>query len=183
MPMKPSRIVLSSSSPNGPCLSYYSTRCPKLPSRPVLLYFAGADRHAATTVERPSLPRTAHLTASLVVVLLAASTLWTGTQLAEAGSTTRFEPGTCPITPEPIPPRRTPRGRLLAVPGSRPTPSGGPIRLPGAIIPAASESPPPDPIVFMTGGPGAAAILDIPMLIDAGVNRDRDLIIMSQRGT
>jgi len=55
--------------------------------------------------------------------------------------------------------------------------------LPVAIIPAASESPPPDPIVFMTGGPGAAAILDIPMLIDAGVNRDRDLIIMSQRGT
>src|SRR5215475_12276855 len=59
MPMKPSRIVLSSSSPNGPCLSYYSTRCPKLPSKLVLLYFAGADRHAASTVERPTFPRTA----------------------------------------------------------------------------------------------------------------------------
>jgi len=57
--MKPSRIVLSSSSSNGPYLSYYSTRCPKLPSKLVLLYFAGADRHAASTVERPTFPRTA----------------------------------------------------------------------------------------------------------------------------
>src|SRR5215475_6583140 len=102
MPMKPSRIVLSSGSPTGPYLSYHSTRCPKLPGKLVLLYFAGADRHAASTVVRPRLPGTALLTASLVVVLLVASTLWTGAQPAEAGSTARFEPGTCPITPEPI---------------------------------------------------------------------------------
>ncbi|MEJ8672600.1 alpha/beta fold hydrolase [Streptomyces sp. MS1.AVA.1] len=35
----------------------------------------------------------------------------------------------------------------------------------------------------MTGGPGGDAIGDIPFLIDAGVNRTRDLIVMAQRGT
>src|ERR1700759_118205 len=35
----------------------------------------------------------------------------------------------------------------------------------------------------MTGGPGAAAILDIPFLVDAGINRNRELIVMAQRGT
>jgi pimeloyl-ACP methyl ester carboxylesterase len=35
----------------------------------------------------------------------------------------------------------------------------------------------------MAGGPGEAAILDVPFLVDAGVNADRDVIIMNQRGT
>jgi pimeloyl-ACP methyl ester carboxylesterase len=35
----------------------------------------------------------------------------------------------------------------------------------------------------MTGGPGAAAILDTPFLVHAGVNRNHELIIMAQRGT
>jgi pimeloyl-ACP methyl ester carboxylesterase len=104
-------------------------------------------------------------------------------QPAEAGSTARFEPGTCPHTPEPIPALQTARCGYLVVPESRSTPNGRTIRLAVAIVPAASESPQPDPVVFMTGGPGAAAILDTPFLVDAGVNRDRELIIMSQRGT
>ncbi|MFJ6837015.1 alpha/beta fold hydrolase [Streptomyces sp. NPDC091209] len=35
----------------------------------------------------------------------------------------------------------------------------------------------------MSGGPGGDTMADIPFLIDAGVNRDRDLIVMAQRGT
>ncbi len=35
----------------------------------------------------------------------------------------------------------------------------------------------------MAGGPGEAAILDTPFLVDGGINRNRDLIIMDQRGT
>ncbi|WP_432076373.1 alpha/beta fold hydrolase [Streptomyces wuyuanensis] len=46
-----------------------------------------------------------------------------------------------------------------------------------------SPRPRPDPIVFFTGGPGSDAIGDIPLLTEAGLNRDRDLVIMSQRGT
>src|SRR5262245_15969229 len=129
MPMKPSRIVLSSSSPNGLYLSYYSTRCPKLPSKLVLVYFAGADRHAASTVERPTFPRTA------LVVRRPGSCVNTldGRQPAEAGSTARFEPGTCPITPEPIPALQTAQCGFLVVPESRSTLYGQTIRLPVAM--------------------------------------------------
>jgi pimeloyl-ACP methyl ester carboxylesterase len=62
-------------------------------------------------------------------------------------------------------------------------PDGRTIRLSVAIVPARAKSPKPDPVVFMTGGPGEAAIHVIPFLVDAGVNRDRDLIVMGQRGT
>ena len=57
------------------------------------------------------------------------------------------------------------------------------IRLPVAIVPARSKPAARDPIVFMAGGPGEAAILDTPFLVDAGVNANHDVIIMNQRGT
>ena len=47
------------------------------------------------------------------------------------------------------------------VPENRATPNGRTIRLAVAIIPAATQPAQPDPVVFMTGGPGAAAIHDI----------------------
>jgi pimeloyl-ACP methyl ester carboxylesterase len=52
-----------------------------------------------------------------------------------------------------------------------------------AILPPTSATPAPEPIVFMTGGPGASAIDEIPFLVDAGVNQDNTLIVMAQRGT
>ncbi|MFD9462833.1 alpha/beta fold hydrolase [Streptomyces sp. NPDC060027] len=69
------------------------------------------------------------------------------------------------------------------MPENRAHPRGRTIRLAVAIIPAASARPAGDPVVFMTGGPGGDVIGDMPFLIDAGVNRDRDLIVMAQRGT
>ena len=131
----------------------------------------------------PLLARTAVLAASLGLVLLAAPTLSTGAQPSDAGPTPRFEPGPCPATPEPIPALQTARCGHLVVPENRSIPDGRTIRLAVAIVRAASAPSPPDPVVFMTGGPGAAAILDTPFLVDAGVNRDRDLIIMAQRGS
>jgi pimeloyl-ACP methyl ester carboxylesterase len=106
-----------------------------------------------------------------------------GADSSEAGSTARFEPGPCPNTPAPIPALQTARCGSLVVPESRSKPNGRTIRLAVAIVPAVSESPQPDPVVFMTGGPGATGILDTPFLVDAGINRNRDLIIMAQRGT
>ena len=84
---------------------------------------------------------------------------------------------------EPIPALQTARCGYLVVPENRSKLGGRAIRLAVAIVPAASAAPQPDPVVFMTGGPGAAAILDTPFLVDAGINRDRDLIIMTQRGS
>lgn len=116
------------------------------------------------------------LAAALVGVVLAGSR-------AQAQPVPRFEPASCPDTPEPIPALETAQCGHLIVAENRATPSARTIRLTVAIVPAASASPEPDPIVFMTGGPGAAAILDAQILVDARINADRDLIILAQRGS
>lgn len=125
---------------------------------------------------RPTV-RSTFVTAALGLVLAAA------TAVHAQGSTPRFEPGPCPETPEPIPALETAECGHLIVPENRANPTGRTIRLAVAIVAAQSPTPEPDPIVFMTGGPGAAAILDTPFLVEAGVNRNRDLIIMAQRGS
>ncbi|MFJ8630264.1 hypothetical protein [Streptomyces sp. NPDC093568] len=91
----------------------------------------------------------------------------------------RFVPGPCPATPEPIPGRCG----FLEVPENRARRGGPTVRLTVAIIRAESARPAAEPVVFMTGGPGGGAIGDIPFLIDSGLNRNRDLIVMAQRGT
>ena len=50
-------------------------------------------------------------------------------------------------------------------------------------MPAKSRHPAPDPIVYLAGGPGGYPLGEAQALIEAGFNRDRDLIIISQRGT
>ncbi|MFJ5074160.1 alpha/beta hydrolase [Streptomyces sp. NPDC088553] len=94
------------------------------------------------------------------------------------GHPARFVPGPCPETPEPIPGRCG----FLEVPENRTRKKTRTIRTAVAIIPAASAKPAADPVVFMEGGPGGDAIGAIPFLIASQVNRDRDLIVMTQRG-
>ncbi|MEV6954542.1 alpha/beta fold hydrolase [Streptomyces sp. NPDC051183] len=69
------------------------------------------------------------------------------------------------------------------MPENRAHHGGRTIKLPVAIIPATTAKPTEDPVVFMDGGPGDNAFGAIPYLLDAGVNRHRELIIMNQRGT
>ncbi|MCA6091083.1 alpha/beta hydrolase [Streptomyces sp. SCA3-4] len=94
----------------------------------------------------------------------------------------RFVPGPCPATSEPIAALSTARCGLLEVPENRARPGGRTIRLAVAVIAAASAKPATDPVVFMAGGPGADTFDDIPFLVDSGLNRDRELIVMAQRG-
>ncbi|MFI8962728.1 alpha/beta fold hydrolase [Streptomyces sp. NPDC053493] len=89
----------------------------------------------------------------------------------------RFVPGPCPKTPEPIPGRCG----VLEVPESRSHHGGRTVKLTVAVIPAESTTP-AEPVVFMEGGPGGDAIGALPFLIASGLNRDRDLIVMTQRG-
>jgi pimeloyl-ACP methyl ester carboxylesterase len=122
------------------------------------------------------------------IVVLGAATTAVGLAAAPSlepfgGSAAHFESASCPKTPHPIPALKTARCGYLVVPENRKHPNGQTIRNAVAILPAKSKHPKPDPIVFMTGGPGAAAILDIPFLVDAGINQNRELIIMAQRGT
>ncbi|HEY1682777.1 MAG TPA: alpha/beta hydrolase [Candidatus Tumulicola sp.] len=99
--------------------------------------------------------------------------------------TPRFETSACPKTAEPMKALSSARCGFLIVPENRSKPNGRTIRLAVAILPA-QQSPSPmqsEPIAFMAGGPGEAAILDAPFLVDAGINRKHDVVIMNQRGT
>ncbi|MDQ1012608.1 pimeloyl-ACP methyl ester carboxylesterase [Streptomyces sp. V4I23] len=94
-----------------------------------------------------------------------------------------FEPGPCPKTPEPIEALEEARCGTLTVPENRAKPSSRTIKLGVAIVPAAAGTPKPDPIVWFAGGPGDDSVGEAQMAIDGGLNRDRDVIFMSQRGT
>jgi len=71
----------------------------------------------------------------------------------------------------------------LVVPEDRSRPEGRTIRLLVAIIPALSAQPAPDPVVYLAGGPGGIAVGEADFVVAAGFNRDRDLVVMNQRGT
>ncbi|AWI31771.1 alpha/beta fold hydrolase [Streptomyces tirandamycinicus] len=93
-----------------------------------------------------------------------------------------FVPGPCPGTAEPVAALATARCGFLEVPENRARPGGRTIRLAVAVIPATSAKPAQDPVVFMSGGPGGDTFDDIPFLVSSGLNRDRELIVMAQRG-
>lgn len=95
----------------------------------------------------------------------------------------RFAPGPCPRTADPVPALETARCGTLTVPENRSRPKGRKITLSVAIVPAATRRPAPDPIVWFAGGPGDDAISEIQLALDGDLNRDRDLVFMSQRGT
>ena len=105
--------------------------------------------------------------------------------VARTAGDARFEPGPCPRTADPIPDLERAYCGTLTVPEKRSGHKGGrkKIKLAVAIIPAANGRPAPDPIVWLAGGPGDDAVSEIPMALAGGLNRDRDVIFMSQRGT
>ena len=92
-----------------------------------------------------------------------------------------FESAACPTVA--IPALKSARCGFLVVPENRARPNGRTIRLAVAIVPSLSATPAPDPVVYLAGGPGGIAIHEAQIVVDAGVNRDRDLILMDQRGT
>lgn len=71
----------------------------------------------------------------------------------------------------------------LTVPENRDDPKSRTIRILVARVKAASPTPKPDPIVFLAGGPGGAGTLNATGAVAAGMNADRDVIFVNQRGT
>ncbi len=67
-------------------------------------------------------------------------------------------------------------------PEDRSQPSGRTIQLFVAIIPAQSGKSAPDPVVYLGSGPGGIASVEAASVVNAGVNRNRDLVVMNQRG-
>src|SRR5262245_42950525 len=93
-----------------------------------------------------------------------------------------FEPTPCPKLPGADELTKANCGYLV-VPENRSRPSGRTIRLMVAKYPARSPEKRADPIVYLAGGPGDIAPLDVNGLIAADFIRDRDIVVMSQRGT
>ncbi|MFD8733966.1 alpha/beta fold hydrolase [Streptomyces sp. NPDC059618] len=102
---------------------------------------------------------------------------------AGTGGHSRFVPGPCPRTADPIPALEGAHCGTLTVPENRSRPGGRRITLSVAIVSAATRRHEPDPIVWFAGGPGDDAVSEAQLAVDGGLNRDRDVIFMSQRGT
>ncbi len=93
-----------------------------------------------------------------------------------------FEPGPCPSSKASLPELENALCGVLVVPENRTKLNGRTIRLPVAIVPSVSQPPRGEPIVHLTGGPGGDALSEAPTLVASGLNQDRDLILMDQRG-
>ncbi len=72
----------------------------------------------------------------------------------------------------------------LIVPEDRRRPEGRLIRLHYAVFPSEAETPAPDPVVYLHGGPGGGALEQVAWELDAyPFLADRDLIVFDQRGS
>ena len=71
----------------------------------------------------------------------------------------------------------------LVVPENRRKHNGRTIRVAVAIIPASAKAPGAAPLVYLDGGPGGAPIFSAGLAVSSGLNADRDLILVDQRGT
>jgi pimeloyl-ACP methyl ester carboxylesterase len=94
----------------------------------------------------------------------------------------RFEPAPCPKL-QGVEPLADASCGYLVVPENRSQATGRTIRLFVATYPARSPEKRPDPVVFLAGGPGDISPWDVNELIAADFIRDRDIVLMAQRGT
>jgi pimeloyl-ACP methyl ester carboxylesterase len=119
----------------------------------------------------------------LLALLLASPTVAQAAQGAEGTATVpRFEPAPCPKLPGAEELAKASCGYLV-VPENRSRPTGRTIRLMVAKYPARPPEKLADPVVYLAGGPGDIAPLEVNGLIAADFIRDRDIVVMSQRGT
>ncbi len=72
-----------------------------------------------------------------------------------------------------------------AVPENPDDPDGRQIELAVAVVPAVATKSKPDPLFLIAGGPGQGSIEGYAPLLDAfaGIRRERDLVLVDQRGT
>ena len=93
-----------------------------------------------------------------------------------------FEPASCPKLPGTEQLAKASCGYLVVLENHN-RPTGRTIRLMVAKYLAHSTEKRPDPVVYLAGGPGDIAPLDVNGFIAADFIRDRDIYVVSQRGT
>ncbi len=72
----------------------------------------------------------------------------------------------------------------LTIPVDYDDPDGDTFSLPYVVLPALTEDPAAEPVVFLQGGPGASTLATVPLFVEyAELREDRDMIFLEQRGT
>jgi pimeloyl-ACP methyl ester carboxylesterase len=118
-----------------------------------------------------------------LALLLASSVVARAAQAAEVTTTVpRLEPAPCPKLQGAETIADASCGYLV-VAEDRSRPDGRTIRLMVAKYPARSPDKRADPVVYLAGGPGDIAPLDVKGLVAGNFIRDRDILVLSQRGT
>lgn len=102
-------------------------------------------------------------------------------ELPEASA---FEPGPCPINPTVQTPVAIQCGTMRVL-EKRDQPDSGEVELQVMILRSTAEEPQPDPIVYLEGGPGGSAVVNLESWIDpvTPLLDERDVILVDQRGT
>ncbi|GAA4678029.1 alpha/beta fold hydrolase [Pseudonocardia yuanmonensis] len=104
-----------------------------------------------------------------------------------ASSAASYEPASCPNPIYPGVPQLDLGAGMecgyLTVPENRAEPDGRTVRLAVARARATALAPRPDPLVYLTGGPGGSGLISASPRVAAGWNADRDVIFLEQRGT
>lgn len=108
----------------------------------------------------------------LVIVLA----VWVAVLSVQAQSAT-WTPAPCPFPDV----ERISCG-ILTVPESRDGSSNAQLELMVAVVAAQNGSPLPDPIIYLEGGPGGAAVMSADLLLDHPLGANRDIILLDQRG-
>jgi pimeloyl-ACP methyl ester carboxylesterase len=102
-----------------------------------------------------------------------------------AQSATQTVPASCRLHSDTVGASTAARCLSLSVPEDPATPDGAQIPLAVAVIPALRSKAEPDPLFLISGGPGQAA-RDLYLAMGpafARIQRDRDIVIVDQRGT
>jgi len=92
-----------------------------------------------------------------------------------------FEEASCPFD---VPEGAPVECGFVAVPEDHNDPAGPTIRIAVAVLKDQSDEYQPDPVMFLTGGPGEKTVHNAPLLaqVFAPIHPNRDLIVFDQRG-
>jgi pimeloyl-ACP methyl ester carboxylesterase len=108
-----------------------------------------------------------------------------GSDPARSAGAIGLELSPCRLRAPGLPVRVPAECGALEVPEDRAAPQSRTLALRIAVVPAVSRAPAPDPLVFLTGGPGQAATESyVPLAtVFRRFNEDRDIVLVDQRGT
>jgi pimeloyl-ACP methyl ester carboxylesterase len=117
-----------------------------------------------------------------VLLGLLGSEMQGGSVTATPAPVARFEYGACPFG---VPGGMRVECGTLVVPETRGQPDGGLVHLAVAVVRASGPNPAPDPLLYLSGGPGSPALGDTITFARAWSSYmgNRDFVVLDQRGT